>query len=287
MEGASSGLAGHLDDILPKDAQFVLDWNPPQLTQGQLEEADLPPSSMISITDIGYTRPAAFYDRHLAPHLILERVVYFDKLVSTMANTVDQAIEDAVTKRPLPKATIGLSPGTLIEVQVRNSLKSPKYYESAIAEAYTKHAGTYCAPLASTLAIHPSSEHWDSILDWTIAGKAGRWAIADGVLIISPSVFADDKWKKQLLQNEDDGKIGILKQLAFHSTPLAIWEMKSLTVGTAQVMEEIAEMGLTHAKFLWKKCTLPICGHQSWERMEESREHPEVCKKVVHRHSTS
>jgi hypothetical protein len=114
MEGPSSGLAGHLDDILPKDVQFVLAWNPPQLrTEGNLEvDANLPTQvppdtalSAIQTTSIGSSRQAAFYDRHLAPQLILERVVYFDTLVSTMANTVDQAVKDAVAKRPLSKDT--------------------------------------------------------------------------------------------------------------------------------------------------------------------------------------
>ena len=73
------------------------------------------------------------------------------------------------------------------------------------------------------------------------------YQVADGVLLVSPNVFADDRWKQQLLQNEDDGKKGLLQQPAFHSTTLAVWEMKSLTVGTAQVMEEIVEIGLTHA----------------------------------------
>jgi hypothetical protein len=56
------------------------------------------------------------------------------------------------------------------------------------------------------------------------------------------------------------------------STALAVWEMKSLTEGTAQVMEEIVEMGLTDAKFPWKKCTLTVCNHRLWEGTEGSRE---------------
>jgi hypothetical protein len=279
MEGASSGLAGHLDDILPKDAQFVLAWNPPQLrTEGEAEvisHAQEPPDTALSAlrtTTIGSSRQAAFYDRHLAPHLILERVVYFDTLVSTMANTVDQAIQNAVTKRPLPKDTGMLQSEKVIKHQVRGLFRRTRYRETGVAEAYTKHAAMYCLPIASTLAIHPSSKHWDSILHWTTDGKIGRWAIADGVLLISPDVFTDDQWKEQLLQNEDDGKKGIIKQLAFRTTALAVWEMKSLTVGTAQVMKEIAEMGLTHAKFPWKKCTLAVCNHRYWDSMEEARE---------------
>src|SRR6266849_1909825 len=120
MEGASSGLAGDLHDNLPKDAQFVLAWNPQQLLTDGDSDADAilsthmpmtgrgPPDTApgaLGTTTPGSTSHAAFYDRHLAPHLILERVVYFDALVSTVANTVDQAIQDAVAKRPLPKCT--------------------------------------------------------------------------------------------------------------------------------------------------------------------------------------
>lgn len=293
MEGALSELAEHLDDILPKDAQFVLDWNPPQIrTESEAdvifhnqEPPDTAPSALrtttigspchckIPIVEGNLTaRLAAFYDRHLAPHLILESVVYFDTLVSTMANMVDQAIQDAVTKRPLPKDTGMLLPENLIKHQVRSLFRRTKYREMGVVESYLKHAAMYCLPIASTLAIYPSSEHWDSILNWTTDGTIGRWAIADGVLLISPNVFADDQWEQQLLQNEDNGKEGILEQLAFQSTALAVWVMKSLTVGTARVMEEIVEMGVTHAKFPWKTCTPSVCKHRFWECMEESRE---------------
>ena len=86
---------------------------------------------------------------------------------------------------------------------------------------------------ASTLALHPSSESWSTILNWSADGPVGRWAIADGVLFISPDVFEDDELERQLLQNEDEGKKEILKRLADDEVTLAIWEMKSLTVGTA------------------------------------------------------
>jgi hypothetical protein len=201
----------------------------------------------------------------------LERVVYFDTLVSTLASTVDQAIQDTVTKRPLPKDTGILQSEKLIKLQVMRFFQRTKYRETGIAESY-RQAAMYCLPLASTLAIHPSSEHWDSIMNWTTDGKIGRWAIADGVLFISQNVFEDDQWKQQLLQNEDDRKKDIIEQLALDTTTLAVWEMKSLTVGTAQVMEEIVEIGLTHAKFPWKKCALMVCNHRFWEGMEESRE---------------
>ena len=274
MEAASSRPAGYLDDTLPKDAQFVLSWNPPQLYSAEENEDVIlqtqePPDPDISATPIiGYSRKAAFYDKHLATHLVLERVVYLDTLVSTLANTVDKAIQDAVAKRPLSKDTDRLMSEMLIKRRV--NLRRDMHSETGITEAYLKHAAEYCRPIASTLALHPSSEHWDSILVWTSDGEMGRWAIADGILYIPWRGFGDGQWKQQLLQNEDNEKKEIIKQLARRSTPLAVWEMKSLTVGTAQVMKEISEMGLTRDKFLWKKCT-GVCNHRYLKTMKESK----------------
>jgi hypothetical protein len=190
-----------------------------------------------------------------------------------MASTVDQAIEDAVAKRPLPKDTGMLQSEKVIRHQVRSFFRRTKWHESGVAETYSNHAATYCLPLASTLAIHPSSEQWDSILNWTTDVGIGQWAIVDGALVISTDVFKDDQWKQELLQNEDERKNAIIEQLSSCSTTLAVWEMKSLTVGTAQVMEKIIEMGIIHPKFAWEKCTTTAdCTHRLWEGMEESRE---------------
>jgi hypothetical protein len=189
-----------------------------------------------------------------------------------MANTVDEAIQGAVAKYPLPKRTGILLTEEQIKHRVRGLLPRTKYYESGVAESYAHHAAECCLPIASTLAVHPSSESWSTILNWTVDGKIGSWAIPDGVLRVSPDVFRDAQWERELLQNEDDGKKGIMKQLAVRTTALAVWEIKSLTVGTAQVMKEIVEMGLTHAKFPRKKCTLTPCKHRFWEGMEESNE---------------
>ncbi len=47
--------------------------------------------------------------------------------------------------------------------------------------------------------------------------------------------------------------------------------MKNLTVGTAQVMEEIVKRGQTHAKFPWKRCATATCSHHRKEVMALSR----------------
>ena len=70
MEGTSNGFTSQPEGVVPEEVQFVLDWNPPQLREA---DPNLPPNTART-TSIGYSRPAAFYDRHLASHLILERV---------------------------------------------------------------------------------------------------------------------------------------------------------------------------------------------------------------------
>src|ERR1700722_4381663 len=208
MAGAPSGSAWPPDSILP-EVQFVLDWNPPQMLVGNSESADVdmptqgPPNTASRArkpTTIGSSRKAAFYDKYLASHLILERVVYLDELVSVIAGTVDEAIHDAIAKQPLPKDGGLLMSAKIIEGQVTSD-NWTKYHESGIAEAYRVHTATYCLPIASTLAIHPSSEVWDKVLLWTVDGMNGRWAIADGVLSMSPNICRDDHPAQEILTN--------------------------------------------------------------------------------------
>jgi hypothetical protein len=45
-----------------------------------------------------YTRPASFYDKHLAETLVLKRVKLLDSLVDDLAGTVDKTIQDAYKK---------------------------------------------------------------------------------------------------------------------------------------------------------------------------------------------
>jgi hypothetical protein len=81
---------------VPEAVEFALNWNPPPLKRPSTAAGDLP-------AHVGYTRPAAFYDKHLAPQLILKDVVYLDTLVSSLERTVDQAIQDASSRHLLPK----------------------------------------------------------------------------------------------------------------------------------------------------------------------------------------
>jgi len=278
MEGASNRYALHPQDIVPKEVQFVLDWNPPQIipardatpTWPTREPPDTARPGLRTASTAGYSRSAAFYDMHLASHLTLERVVYLNTLVSNMESTVDQAIQVAATKRFLPKDSDSLQSAKIIKRRV-NTHAWMAHYESGVSETYLMHTAEYCHPIASTLAIHPSSQEWDSVLAWSTEPTVGRWAIADGALRISMNVTKNGSFAQQLVQNEDDGMKAIIKRLASNKFALAVWEMKNLTVGTAQVMEKIVKMGQGHAKFPWKKCATTDCSHRWTGNMPESR----------------
>jgi hypothetical protein len=208
MEVMSNGSTSHPEDNVPEEVQFVLNWNPPRFTARRDSEANanFPPNTARTIitSNIGYSRPAAFYDKHLASHLILERVVCLDTLVSAMASTVDQTIEDAISKHLLPKSNEFLQSARMIERYVSRVEWTP-YHESGVAEISSKRVSEFCMPIASTLAIHPSSREWDAALVWTIDQTDARWAIADGVLRISTKVTENGHLMQQLLENEDAG----------------------------------------------------------------------------------
>lgn len=187
-----------------------------------------------------------------------------------MASTVDRAIEDAVNKRFLPKDKGLLLPIEVVEGLVDSDDWAP-FHELGVAEIYARQTALYCRPIASTLAVHPSSQKWGRALGWRMDQKGARWAIADGVLRIPGKVAENDSRMEQLLRNEDVETKAIIKRLAYEDTALVIWEMKNLTVGTAEVMENIVEMGVTHARFRWKKCATRICSHRHLAAMEESR----------------
>lgn len=196
MEGASNEpVTLRPEGTVPEEVQFVLDWNPPLLATRQ-EASDLPVPQDTAHNTIWYTRPAAFYDKHLASHLILKHVVYLDTLVSAMESTVDQAIQDA--SNVLPKNSGALPTPPMIRDDVIWSNWSP-YNELGVAEIYSAHTARYCQPIASTLAIHPSSEKWRTSITWSVDRKEVRWAIADGELSISANVNKDDHPIQELL----------------------------------------------------------------------------------------
>jgi hypothetical protein len=191
-------------DYVPPDVRYLLEeWHPNELEVFVDEpvpapvtlSSAIPPSSSTGPTantsltarPNQNTRPASFYDKHLADHLILMHVRRLDSLVGSLVGTVDKAIKDAYLKGPLPP-TGGLgSLTTKAQMETRTlDARTAVQGENGVAEYYKDLTANFCLPVASTLALHPSYHEWRSRLSWTKEPNKAGWAIADGVLQLTP-----------------------------------------------------------------------------------------------------
>ena len=203
----------------------------------------------------------------------MKRVVHLESLVTSIAETVDQSIKDALKKGPLPTLKGGLRSEELIRYDDQ-WMQKKMYGEAGVSGRYLKSISQYCLPVASTLALHPSYQGWISLLDWTLDVQNKKWAITDG----TPNLIQmEPEVQEQLMAaigRHDAERISLFPRLM---VPLAIWEMKSLTVGPASVMEEILKMGQGEGKFKWINCEVEPCEHSELrlaEMKEASDDHP-------------
>ncbi|KAM6501510.1 hypothetical protein JOM56_004524 [Amanita muscaria] len=225
MTSTAGGPPGVLDEI-----NALFSWNPPTLIETSGSTA---------------TRPPSFYDKHFSHSYVLKRVVRLPSLVQDLANNVDNALEDALaTLPPL---------NTIVAAQTRED-EIPNFSkrvpdEKAVADFYHLTTARYCAPVASTLALHPkaSFSKWRSLLYWTqSSAPPTNYAIMDGLLC-----FMDkgDGWAAIVgsMENEDRR---VFEEMAKSVSALATWEMKSTSAGPAEVMNAVLNLG----DFNWTFC---------------------------------
>jgi hypothetical protein len=273
---------GYPDDYVNADVQYLLGWNPSELeqdhhdvpkkgtaTRGGMSSAQNPPTTIPGRTTTAlstakrinqYTRPASFYDKHLAESLVLKHVKLVESLVDNLAGTVDKTIKDAYQKGiKLPSKQGELLTGEYIESHTA-SMSTLVLREEGVAEYYDHLTATFCLPVASTLALHPSSPHWASLLRWTRQVFNARFAIADGALQLAHvrTNFLEKVW-----ETVDVDKRSLLERLRELYPDIAVWEMKALAVGDEPVMQEIYKMGLGLKKFRWKFCEEGHCEHDN------------------------
>jgi hypothetical protein len=269
------------------DVKYLLGWNPKKLkvdtgpastrNRATMSSAQLPPTSIAGPTNIGTnnrsrmntgTRPASFYDKHLADKLVLKRVKFLETLVVDLADTVDKAIHDAYHKGfQLP-----LGQGRLQTQEQMDDITEYAAWgllrEDGVLENYKDLTALFCLPVASTLALHPSSPKWSSLLRWTKEVSTAKFAIADGALKLNPRSLDRDTAAWNFVDND---KMALLEELPTRYPNIAIWEMKSLTVGDEKVMREILRMGLNSQNFVWTICTKGFCEHKEAELMRMVR----------------
>jgi hypothetical protein len=271
------------DDYVNDHVKYLLGWNPEKLEVDtgptstraniMMSSAQLPPTSIAGPTNTATknrsrvntgTRPASFYDKHLADKLVLKRVKLLETLVVDLTGTVDKAIRDAYKK--------GIHlPSRLGRLQTQEQIMSHSVYaeecllrEDGVAENYTDLTALFCLPVASTLALHPSSPEWSSLLRWTKEVSMAKFAIADGALKLVKESTHRNRAAWDFVDNDTKA---LLAELPVRYPDIAIWEMKSLTIGDEKVMAEIWRLGLSPQTFVWKVCKKGFCEHREADLM--------------------
>lgn len=245
------------DPLIPGALQSLLDWNPPELELQKHKKG----GSISKATGVRH-----FYDRHLTPDLILKHFQYHPQLAAQIASTVDAAIKDALADG----GTLPPPGGKLLDEDDRNEhiagLNHVMSRELPIAVFYGQATAQLCIPVASTLSFHPRHNKWSSLLSWSMAPNAAGFAKADGSLqILDQNDGKDERTKKvraQIRASMDPDMIETVRKLATTYPDLAVWEMKSLTVGDEDVMVGIKRSAMAHRPFIWNTC---LCDGETYK----------------------
>lgn len=191
-----------LDEI---EALFC--WNPPSLILGDI------PNKRPSAT----TRQPAFFNKHLSSKLVLKRVVRLPSLVQDLAKNVDKALNAASNTLP-PLDCFVTAVGRARDSDVIEEVVTD---EKGVANFYEITTAKYCSPLASMIALHPSSSSsgWRNLLIWTQSFPFSDYAM-DGQLCFilggtkekraqrAAILESMEKKKSSLLRGEEEDAFG-------------------------------------------------------------------------------
>ena len=234
------------DAQIDPDLKALLDWVPMPLTkspEGSASQASRKPS---------------FYDKHLADHVVLKHVKLMDSLVHDIASNVDNIL-DTVRRNEdiLPPYAEEMSAKQLFKSHM--SQKTEMVNELSVTELYKVTTAAYCIPAASLLAFYPLLKTWTSVLFWTMASTNRHFATTDGALqFLNPSKHVANQramqYNCELWDSLGEEMGALLRDIMEKFKDLAIWEIKSLTVGDDQVMQGIKREAHTDILFPWDRC---------------------------------
>jgi hypothetical protein len=196
---------------------------------------------------------------HFSDKMVLLHVKYLPSLVQQLQKIVDDALLAA--SGTLPRKWLPLSTVTrdFITTHLASTVAND---EKAVAEIYGKTAATFCAPLASTLALHPkaSKDEWGNLLRWTQSVSSSGYAIMDGELQIMPGHNDFDN----IVETMDPETRVIVKEMRDSRTSLGTWEFKSLATGSDDVMEAVHGFD----DFSWTFCSGELFGVLQWHQRQ-------------------
>ncbi|KIM88062.1 hypothetical protein PILCRDRAFT_63060 [Piloderma croceum F 1598] len=226
------------------EIKALFSWNPPPLKPITLPGRKPSTSSC----------QPAIYDKHISPSLVLRHVKRLPTLVHDLAANVDRALLAASEALPPVDDFFTAKDRAKILKHVEKTITD----EKGVANFYDKTAATFCTPLASTLALHPtaSTADWTGLLIWTHSVSSSGYAIMDGELRIFRSASDDEVAEREkIVETMESETRRIFEVIGDSHLPFATWEIKSPFAGPLEVMLAVPNLGV----FSWTSCTHPNC----------------------------
>ena len=266
--GAStSGASGATDQSdVSVEIHKLFSWNPRELYHD--------PGSMSTKT----RGPSeSFYDKHFKKDLVLRKVEHISGLLTDLTENVQNLL-----RKEAPAVLDGFITAKLRE-NLSQDLSTFVKDENEVANYYGSTTARYCARVASTLALHPTSKSWHhNLLYWTQTSPHSNYAIADGCLcFMSPpgpknENHPNEIGRKANVERMDPEIRLIFEEMRKDRSPLALWEIKSITSGPFEVMVAARDF----RNFAWVYCRAPDCPlNVQVSRPEKSRK--DVDKAIV------
>ncbi|KAF8351949.1 hypothetical protein F5887DRAFT_1170315 [Amanita rubescens] len=212
------------------------------------------------------TRPPAFFDKHFSEKLKLLRVTRLPSLAHDIAAIVDKTIMDSFNDN------VQFPPcDTLLSARQRNSAVSSigrdMADEKAVASFYERTTATFCAPVASTLALRVSD--WDSLLVWTQSANVSGYAIADGFLTFAgPTSLAEREAELRKVMDEETFRLFGL--LSTRRTSLVTNGFKHMAAGGPEILLAIPNLS-NSPSFDWTSCNAPECASMTNYKKERDK----------------
>jgi hypothetical protein len=205
-----------------------------------------------------YTREPAWYDKHLAPDRICKKIVHVKDLHRKVAAVVDEKLQDIrsrgiVLDPPTARGYVDKEDRRLMLLMTGN----PAQNELSIQSYYDKVTSNFCIRVASTLALHP--QIWRSVVEWTPVPITQGDAVCDGSLKL---LFCLDSVKRERDQTVKHNGPHFVDEHLWHELmevsekygDMAIWEMKSVSVGDGSLMLGIMALATGKEQFKWLVC---------------------------------
>ena len=245
--GASTSGASGATDV-SVEIHKLFSWNPRKLR--------LYPGSMSTKTR-GPSK--SFYDKHFKEDLVLRKVEHISSLLTDLTENVQNLLNKEAPN--LPAVLDGFITAEA-RASDRQGLDILMKDEKEVANYYGSTTAKYSARMASTLALHPTSKSWDyGLLYWTQTGPHSNCAIADGCLcFMSPPSpeeenDPDEIGRKANVERMDPEVRLIFEEMRKDRSPLATWEINSLTSGPFEMMVTARDF----KNFAWVYCRAPDC----------------------------